>query len=178
MFGVIGKGYDSNYEYVINGVEAACETHNVKRKDGDRASSVFVDTNWIVSFDKDGSSLGIHEDDKTNNTIAKADENVVELFDEFVQTNYYCEDDYSEEKINFIKEYKGYNFEYEFLYNGELIAKDGAIDYKAIDERFGGYIYLTLVITMKDSAGKVLYKSNDDDSNSYGFIYIVSPNVK
>jgi hypothetical protein len=66
QFGEIGRSFTTNDDYVINGVVAACDVHNVKRKDNDRASNIFVDTNWIVSFDSDGSTLGIHEDDVTN----------------------------------------------------------------------------------------------------------------
>ena len=172
QFGEIGKSFITNDDYVINGVVAACDVHNVKRKDGDRASNIFVDANWIVAFDSDASTLGIHEDDVTNATNSK-DTNAIEYFHQFIKDNYTNDTGYSEEKINFIKEKDNYTFEYKISYNEELIAEDGTIDYKSIKENFYGNFYLTIEITMKDKNGNILYKSNDQDIDSYGYILLV-----
>jgi hypothetical protein len=168
MFGEL-RSYDTNDDYIINGVESACDCHNVKRIDGARASTTFIDTDWIVAFDSDGSTLGIHEDDKTNNTKTK-DVDLEELFNEFVKTYYADETPFTGEKVELIKEYKGYQFEYEFLYSDDVITEDGTILWDNVNNLYYGYYYITISITMKDKDGKELYKTNDDNPNSYGYI--------
>ena len=173
VFGTIGASYGSNDEYVINGVEAAADCHNVKRNDNARGSVTFVDTDWTVSRDGDGSTLGIHEDDQTNNTVSKTSEEIKTYFDNFVLENYIDDEGFSGEKIELITEKDGYTFEYEFLYSDDVIQQDGTINWDYMKNYTSGYYYITVAIKMKDANGKLLYESNYDDTDSYGYILIL-----
>ena len=175
VFGTIGASYDSNDEFVINGEEAATDVHNVKRNDGARGSVTFVDTDWIVSRDGDGSTFGIHEDDETNNSQSQAStgptQEQLEYFHTFISENYYNED-FKDTKLNIITEKDGYTFEYDFTQwsSDPIIGDDGTIDMDYVNSQGYGFVYI--FVKMKDANGNVIYETNDNDNDSYGYIYI------
>ncbi|MBQ9449465.1 MAG: lamin tail domain-containing protein [Acholeplasmatales bacterium] len=173
VFGDINTPVENGEDYVINGVASATDTNNITRNDGARGSVTFVDTDWTVSRDGDGSTLGIHEDDQTNNSVAKTDEEIKTYFDNFVLENYIDDEGFSGEKIELITEKDGYTFEYEFLYSDDVIQQDGTINWDYMKNYTSGYYTITVAIKMKDANGKLLYESNYDDIDSYGYILIL-----
>lgn len=176
VFGTIGASYDSNDEFVINGEEAATDVHNVKRNDEARGSVTFVDTDWTVARDGDGSTLGIHEDDQTNNSTYKATSEQITFFNDFVDnlvTDFDNNHPYTGDKLDLLYEYEGYKFEYNFAVNGvPVVSADGTINKEYIkNTSYDGYYTIMITVIMRDSEGNLLYKS-DDNNYEYGYVLV------
>lgn len=105
VFGYIGKNYESNEEYVINGIPSACDQHNVKRKsDCARACAEFVEEEWDVAFDSDFSTLGSFGDEDRISEAQAALEHLV---------SYWTAREVHGD-IDLITEYEDFTFVYDF----------------------------------------------------------------
>lgn len=167
VFGTIGASYTSNDDFVINGVEAAADIHNVIRIEGKRGSKTFIDTDWEVRQDSDKSTLGIHEDDTTNNKVTNPLEEEKKIFLELISTYYSGKDFYTNSKVEFIKEFKGYTFEYDVSWYEGTIDTEGNINVEKAGESYS----FTFPISMKDKDGNEVLNSYSNEFSSEDYTY-------
>jgi len=148
VFGTIGASYNSNDDFVINGVVAATETRNVVRNVGYTANTKFTETEWESRTDYDMSSLGVHDKDTVQIELsdAKYAEEAKAALEIIAES---LNDDYCGAQVEIIKEYEGFKFVYDFeTLTGGKFNNEGTLQDPDLED--GWYVNFSISVLAKD----------------------------